>query len=139
MGKLLDLNSDKFIKATLSYLLLDIIVREHDEFDEEKDLTNTEIKRFKYILDIQDDREIEDITGETQGFYGEYKDPDQDEPDEATLEQNYDDEEEMNALDLEYNDIDQGLDFEQDYLDLVNYNYVDTYIGIEDGDGNEFI
>lgn len=138
MGKLLDLNQDKFIKATLSYLLLDIIVREHDEFDEEKDLTNTEIKRFKYILDIQDLREIEDITGDTEGFYGEYKDPDQ-EIDEAALELNEEAQEEFDALDVEYPDIDNELDYEQDYVDFLNYNYIDTYIGIEDGDGNRLI
>jgi hypothetical protein len=138
MGKLLDMNQDKFIKATLSYLLLDIIVREHNEFDEEKDLTNTEIKRFKYILDIQDIREIEDITGETEGFYDEYKDPDAD-IDEAALEINEEAQEEFDALDIEYPDIDDGLDYEQDYADNVNYNHYDTYLGVEEGDGNDLI
>lgn len=72
MSKLIDLNNDKFIKESVSYLLLDIIVQLYNVFDEEKDKTNTEIKRFKYALEIYDQREIDEIGGEVEGFYGEY-------------------------------------------------------------------
>lgn len=120
MGKLLDFNSDKFMKATISYLLLDILVVVHNEFDEEKDLTNTEIKRFKYTLDIYDDREIEEIGGSLEGYYEEYKDPDA-VPDESELEQAEDDREEMEALDVDMEVDDMGYD-NIDYAPGVNFN-----------------
>jgi hypothetical protein len=138
MGKLLDLNQDKFIKATLSYLLLDIIVREYDEFDEEKDLTNTEIKRFKYVLAVEDLKDVEEIGGETEGFYEEFKDPDAIIDDE-TMEMKDEDREEFEALDVETIDIDDTLDYEIDYASGVNYNYEDSYIDINEGDGNNLI
>ena len=139
MGKLLDINPDKFIKATLSYLLLDIIVREHDEFDEEKDLTNTEIKRFKYILDIQDLREVEDVGDVTEGFYSELIDDDP-EVQQELYDRNEEATEEFESLDMETPDLDNVLAYDgQDYQDGVNYNYYDSYIGIHEGDGNELI
>lgn len=118
MNKLLTINTDKFIKSTIAYLLLDIIVRLQEEFDEEKELTNTEIKRFKHTLTILDDREIEDITGETEGFYQELKDEDKDpsiinEINEELLE-------ESQALDLEEGP--ENLDYEVEYESGVNYN-----------------
>lgn len=107
MQNLLDFNDDKIIKTTLCYLLIDIIIRIHNEFNQEKLETNTEITRFKYTLELTDTREIE--TFETEGFYEEYKDPDAI-VDEATEEANYDDREEMEALDME-----EELDYEIDY------------------------
>ena len=117
MGKLLDMNNDKFIKSTLAYLLLDIIVRLYDDMDEEKDLTNTEIKRFKYVLEIQDEREVESIAGTTEGIYEEYVDPDA-EVDEAKIEKEEEDKEEEEALDME-----EPEDFDNvDYEANVNFN-----------------
>ena len=119
MDKLLDVNPDKFIKGTLGYLLLDIIVRLHSEVDEERDLTNTEIKRFKYVLDIKDEREVEDISGLTEGFYDEYKDPDA-EPDEEAKEKAAEDQEEAEALDVED---DENIGYDNvDYAPGVNFD-----------------
>ncbi|QKF93984.1 hypothetical protein QKU48_gp0526 [Fadolivirus algeromassiliense] len=120
MNKLLDLNNDKFTKTTLTYLLLDIIVRVHDEFDEDKDMTNTEIKRFKYTLEIQNEKDIEDVGGATEGFYDEYKDPDE-EVNEDELEQKEEDKELMDALDIE--DGEEGLEYDNvDYESGVNFD-----------------
>ena len=120
LNKLLDINNDKFIKGTLANLLLDIIVRLHSENDEEKFLTDPEIKRFKYVLEITDEREVEDIAGMTEGFYDEYKDPDE-EPDEETKirekEKAEEDQEELDAIDVE-----DELDYETDYATGINFN-----------------
>jgi hypothetical protein len=64
LGKLIDLNDEKFIKTSLIYLIFDIIIREHAEFDEETNLTNNEIKRFLYSLEIVDQKQIQNIIGE---------------------------------------------------------------------------
>lgn len=118
--KLLDINNDKFIKGTLSTLLLDIIVRLHTENDEEKFLTDAEIKRFKYVLEIKDEREVEDISGLTEGFYDEYKDPDEDVDDETRIiekDKAEEDQEELDAIDveeeMEYDNVDyaSGINF----------------------------
>ena len=111
MGKLLDINNDKFVKSTLAYLLLDIIVRLYDDMDEEKDLTNTEIKRFKYILEIYDEREIEAIAGITEGIYEEYVDPDA-VVDEEQIEKADEDKEMEDALDMEEPEEFDNVDYE---------------------------
>jgi hypothetical protein len=119
LDKLLNINTDKFIKGTLTYLVLDIIVKLYNDHDEEKNLTEPEIKRFKYVLDIVDDREIEDISGMTDGFYDEYKDPDE-EPNEDAKELAEDEREEMEAIDIE-NEDDMGYD-NVDYASGVNFD-----------------
>jgi len=101
MIKLLDLNNDNYVKSTLAYLLLDIIIKIHDEFDDEKDLTNTEIKRFKYILDLKDDVNIENF-------------------EESVDDENIDDENVQNQLDDDYEE-EQGMDMdisEEDYYEI---------------------
>lgn len=119
LSKLLDLNPDKFIKTTLTYFLLDIILAIHSEFDQDKILTNTELKRFKYILtiDVRDKQEIEDISGTTDGFYEEYVDPEEQAAvEESRKEENEDAEEEQSAIVVE-----DELDYEIDYEPGVNF------------------
>ena len=122
MSRLIDFNNEKFIKVSLCYLLLDIIIEEYNLFDEEKNLTNTEIKRFKYALQVDDERNIDEYTGSTEGFYEEYVDPDAEEKQtidfEATNDEKDDAEEEMQSIDME-NGM-QDLDFEVDYQPGVN-------------------
>lgn len=123
LEKLLDLNTDKFIRTSLTYLLLDIIVKLHNEHNEEKYYTNREIKRFIYAIDIADPGQfIPEV--ETEGVYGEVAEEEKDL--EAVLEgkteeqeKQYDDEEEAGAMDLETGDAD---DFEIDYESNVNMN-----------------
>ncbi|MCJ7637248.1 MAG: hypothetical protein MUO21_07130 [Nitrososphaeraceae archaeon] len=109
MIKLITVNKDKFIKTTLCHLLIDIIIRIYSEYDQEKDLTNSQIKRFLYILQIKDYSQIDETEIETEGIYEEYKDPDA-KPDEELLEENEDAKEEEDALDIE-----DELDYEVDY------------------------
>ena len=105
MSNLLDINDDKFIKGTLAYLLVDVIIRLFDENDLEKEFTNTETKRFQYALTIVNERDVENISGGTEGFYGESIDPDKDskntEINEEDAEQQIDMDEENDALDME--------------------------------------
>lgn len=114
MTKLIEVNKDKFVKSTLCYLLVDIIMRIYNEYDVEKDMSNGQIKRFLHILQTMDYTKIEDIQGETEGLYEEYKDPDAI-PDEAALEKEEDIKEENEAIDME-----DELDYEIDYTAGVN-------------------
>ncbi|ARF09424.1 hypothetical protein Indivirus_1_47 [Indivirus ILV1] len=109
MKKLIENNRDKFIKTTLCNLLIDIIMRIYFEYDKEKDMTNGQIKRFMYITQLKDYSQIDDTEFETEGIYGEYKDPDAT-PDEELLEEKEDAKEEEDALDIE-----DELDYEVDY------------------------
>ena len=117
MKKIIEINDDKFIKETMGYFLLDIIVRLYNETNEDTDLTNTEIKRFKYALQIQDEREIDEISGTTEGFYEEYKEPDAEISDE-TKELLEDDMAEDEGFDMEEPD-----DYDNvDYVSGINFN-----------------
>lgn len=117
MEKLLDINNDKFIKETLGYLILDIINQLHNEYNDDKNLTNTEIKRFKYSLEIKDEREIAEVSGTTEGIYEEYKDPDA-EVNEEELELKEDDIGETEGFDMEEPD-----DYDNvDYASGINFN-----------------
>jgi len=124
LEKLLDLNTDKFIRTSLTYLLLDIIVKLHNEHNEEKYYTNREIKRFIYSIDIADPGQfIPEV--ETEGIYGEVAEEEKDI--EAVLEgkteeqeKQYDEMEENEAMDLD--NYDEGVDYEIDYQDGVNMN-----------------
>ena len=126
MGRLIDFNSDKFIKKTLCDLLLDIIIEEYNLFDEEKNFTNTEIKRFKYVLQVENEKNVEAYTGTTEGFYEEYVDPEAAErpvdeiAQEIQNDEQLDMEEENQSLDLENGMTD--LDFEVEYLTNVNFS-----------------
>lgn len=97
LSKFLDDNDDKFTKGNISYLLLDIIINVSNDIDEEKDETNTYIKRFKYVLDMQDDR-LDDETL-TNGVYEEFKEDL--EKTEEEIDKEEDAREEDEALDME--------------------------------------
>ena len=109
MMKLIEVNKDKFIKTTLCYLLIDIVMRIYSEYDTEKDMSNGQIKRFLHILQVKDYSEINETEVEVEGLYGEAKDPDT-LPDEEALEEKEDAKEEEDALDIE-----DELDYEVDY------------------------
>lgn len=124
LNKLLDFNSDKNLKLNIAYLIIDIINRLHNIFNQEKEYINFELKRFSYL--IQSKQYVYDyeekghgIEGETVGFYSEYKDPDdKEDPDE--LEQKSIDREEAEALDIDTFDNEEPLDFEIDYVSNIN-------------------
>lgn len=114
ISKLIQYNNNKFVKATVVYLLIDIINKTFEIYNNDVLLKNNDIKRFTYI--IKSNRFIHDIEqkghgleGETEGFYGEYKDEDE-KDDEKAKEQLEDDIEEQEALDV---------DTEIDYEDMI--------------------
>lgn len=115
MSKLISINTDKSVKVNVIYLLIDLIINIHKLLNEEVVYTNLETRRFNYILASRDyAKEIETFGGETEGFYGEYKDPDAPEDPDAQ-EALYDAQEEQDAMDVE-----GDLDYEIDYTDGVN-------------------
>ncbi|CAH6421755.1 Hypothetical protein KVN_LOCUS441 [uncultured virus] len=124
LNKLLEFNTEKYLKINLTYLIIDIINKIHDLFNQEKEYTNYEIKRFNYILNSQQyiydfEEAGHGVSGEVENFYQEAKDTD--EPvDEAAQAQREEDLEERDALDTEIplgND-----DYETDYMDRINFN-----------------
>jgi len=120
LGKLIDMNTDKFVKTSLTYLLLDIIVRLHNEYNEEKHYTNKEIKRFIYSIDIADPyQHIHEEMEELHEELAEGKDLEAElEGKTEEAEQKYDDMEENDAIDVDQD----GMDYEVDYADGVNMN-----------------
>lgn len=117
--KLLNYNN-KFIKINMIYLIFDILENLHRLYNEEYKVTNSEIKRFNYILNsksyVYDVEEkghgLEE--GEREGIYGEYKDID-DVEDPDKLEALDIAQEEMGAIDME-----DDMDYEIDYAPGVN-------------------
>ena len=63
---------------------------------------------------------VKEVEIETEGIYEEYKDPDQPQ-DEAQLEEEYDDQEEADAIDVE-----GEMDYEIEYTDGININVPET-------------
>lgn len=125
LQKLVKMNDDKYIQTTLVFLIIDIIIRTHDEYNKEKIYTNFEIKRFNYMLqnaqymyDVEEKGHgLDGIEDQVEGFYGEAKDADADVDDqtmEKELDQKEDDREEMDALDVDL-DVGEEMDFEIDY------------------------
>lgn len=118
LEKLIDMNVDKYLKLTISFLITDIIIELYGLYDQEKLQTNYEIKRFQYLLsnsgymyDVEE--KGHGLEGETEGFYGEYKDPDEPE-NEEDIEAKEDAQEEMEALDVD-TEIDYEVDYHPDY------------------------
>ena len=119
LRKLLDYNPDKFFKQKIAFLMIDMINKIYNNFNEENFKKNFEIKRFQYIINskayIYDvEQKGHGLEGELEGFYGEYKDPD-DPEDPDQVERIESDKEEFDAL-----DVDGDLDYEIDYLSGVN-------------------
>jgi hypothetical protein len=119
MADLISYNNNKFIKTNTVYLLIDTIIRMHTRFNREDWTKNFSMKRFSYIMKSiasQKDIESEDGTFKdvTTGIYGEYVDAD-DELDPETGEAMIDDQEEMDAI-----DVDTEVDYQIDYMAGVN-------------------
>lgn len=120
LDKIIRYNDDKFIRVTVIYLLIDIINRLYNMFNEEQMYTDFDVKRFSYKLQSQSFMYDVEQKGHgleteyTEGFYGEYKDPD-DAEDVEKLEGNEEAQEELDAL-----DVDTEIDYEIDYMPGVN-------------------
>ena len=124
MSKLIEVNKNKFIKVNLVYFLIDIINRMHDLFNTDYQKINVDIKRFTYSIDVKSSiytvEEMnfndgdKDVSGETEGFYGEYIDKD-DDLDKEDLEKIEEATEEFEAIDM-----DQDMDYEIDYKQGAN-------------------
>jgi hypothetical protein len=120
LTKLLKYNSSKFIKLSICNFIIEFINTIFDFFNTDKNTNNIDIKRFNYYLNsytyIQ---EISEKTGTKQleGIYDEQIDPDE-EINEERKEEHLDDEEEADALDVEYDsegDFESGYDRSQEY------------------------
>jgi hypothetical protein len=117
LHKLININDDKHARSNLVYLIIDIINHIFGLVNQDIYETNMDLKRFNYILfDVESVREIDDLTGELDGFYQEYKDTDDKENPEDE-EKKDEDQEEMDAIDME-----DELDYEIDYEPGVNFN-----------------
>jgi hypothetical protein len=119
--KLITINTNKFIKISIIYMILDIIDGAHNIFNKEIRTTDSELKRFNYILSSRSyiynvEEKGHGLEGDTDGFYGEYKDADDpDDPDDVAKREEA--QEEIDAIDM-----DVDMDYEIDYLDGVNMN-----------------
>ena len=121
LEKLIEFNSDRYIKTNITYFIIDIINHLFSLFNKEDELTNFEIQRFNYILNsysyVHDVEEKgHGIEGEIEGFYGEYTE-EGDGMAEEDMEKREDDIEEAQAMDIE-----GDLDYEIDYEAGVNYD-----------------
>lgn len=126
-SKLLKYNSNKFSKLPTAEFIVEFITNVFDLFNNEKIVTNLDVKRFSYILaSVTYIQSILEKTGtdETEGIYAEYQDTDQ----EITQEEKEnitDLEEEREALDVEdpedYNN-ESGFDHYQDNAVEVPYS-----------------
>lgn len=125
--KLIDYNPTKHIKISIVYFIFDMINQFHDSFNDEFKVNNLEIKRFNkiisskaYIFDVQEkghgihDSQSEQLSGKTEGFYGDYVDED-DVVDSDEEERRDIDREEFEAI-----DVDGEIDYQIDYIDGVN-------------------
>jgi hypothetical protein len=112
LGKLIDLNTNKFTKARVTYLIIDIINLTFNLYNEEHSRTVFDLKRFNhvinstaYLIDVHKKGHGLDNTG----VFGEYKDPDEPVSEEAN-ETIINDVEEAEAIDMdrdaEYDNID---------------------------------
>jgi len=132
---LLDINNNKFIQSNIVYLIIDIIINAHNQFNHDERNINFNIKRFlrlinskTYIHDVEEkghgvDEQIDNIDDDTPDVidYDEFLKK-KDEIEEA--------EEEFNAIDvdteidyqIDYTDSNNGLDYEIDYAPSVNMN-----------------
>jgi len=121
LEKLIDFNSERYIKTSITYFIIEAINHLFSLFNKEDELTNFEIQRFNYILNsysyVHDVEEKgHGIEGEIEGFYGEYVE-EGDVVGEEAVEQKEDDIEEAQAIDIE-----GDLDYEVEYEAGVNYD-----------------
>lgn len=103
MSKLLKYNSNNFSKLAIAEFLIEFINNSFDLFNNEKFISNSDVKRFSYILSsVTYIQEIFENNGleEIEGIYDEHQDTDQEiSPEEK--ENLTDLEEEQDAIDME--------------------------------------
>lgn len=87
-------NDNKILKTTISNFIVDYINLIFDIFNNEKDNSNVEIKRFTYLLSSSTHiEEIEEKSGvqNLEGIYSEYQNPDEEKtPEEITQKEEAD-------------------------------------------------
>jgi hypothetical protein len=110
LSKFFEYNDNKVLKSFIAHFIVDFVNTIFDIFNEEKDNSNVEIKRFVYLLtSITHIEEIEEKSGaqNLEGIYSEYQDSDEEktsEEKEQREEQEYDNIQENEAYDI---DVDQ--------------------------------
>lgn len=120
--KLYEFNNDKISKITISNFIVDFINVIYDLFNEDKNLSNIDVKRFIYILNsntnIEEIQEKSNIVN-FEGIYTEYQDLSEEkksiEQEVMEKEEKYDFEQEQEAYDI---DIEQEDVIEQGDMDL---------------------
>jgi hypothetical protein len=106
--KFFEYNDNKVLKNTISNFIVDYINLIFDIFNDEKDNSNVEIKRFTYLLtSITHIEEIEEKSGvqNLEGIYSEYQNPDEEksqEEIEQKQEEEYDLVQENETFDIDY-------------------------------------
>jgi hypothetical protein len=118
--KLLVYNKSSFMKTSVANFLVEFIDRIFFEFNTEHLMTNSEIRRFLYI--VQSPRYIREVSEETEaeikkeGFYDEVVEDDA-EITEDQIEERIDDQEEADAIDMdvEFGDLEEGFASNFDY------------------------
>ena len=122
-SKLLKYNTQKTNKIAVSNLIIDFINESFNSINNEKHFMNIDIKRFNYIISSKNYLEISELSGlsEVEGIYGEYIDKSAEVTDEEEIEARIDNEEESDALDIDYKmdgeDADYPFEQGQDMID----------------------
>lgn len=113
--KLIKFNSANFTKISIANFIVEFIDRIFFSFNNEHLITNTDIRRFMYIVSspryIREIAEEGDADVKREGFYDEVVSEDLIEPTDEEREQQIDDDEEADALDLDMDveDIEEGF------------------------------
>lgn len=116
--KFIDYNKSSFIRTSVANFLTEFIDRIFFEFNNEHIMTNSDIRRFMYI--VSSPRYVREVTEEAQndiqveGFYDEVVDEDI-EITTDDIEQRIDLEEEMDAVDMDMGLEDMEEGFESNY------------------------
>ena len=124
---LLKYNKDGFIRTNVCNFLVEFIDRIFFKYNTDHLHVNNDIKRFMYVINSAGFlKETEEYvkTENTEGFYEEYVDMDE-EPTEDDIERKIDEDEEQEALDLDldYGDIEEGFQSAFEAQELVDLNY----------------
>lgn len=115
LSKLIKYNANNFVKNSTAEFVVDFINNVFDLFNNEKIISNYDIKKFKYLLEsvtfVQEVAQHND-SSDIKGIYEEYVDNNEelsDEDKEALI----DIEEEQDAIDMEYSGEEAGVLFDQ--------------------------
>lgn len=124
MENLMNINTDKFVRAELAKYLINILLQIHYQTHKDDKMTNYNLRRHDFLMNYTNGKYVLDFKTEvyekqTEGIYDEYVDPDdkiiEDEIEET--EENYESEEEMLGFDIDMqNDNDENdMDYQIDY------------------------